>query len=94
MDASRPLVLDTLMIFWGVITSFLVVLVIYRGTLSSKEDDQIFIDSAEQHHYQEQVAIISRISHLTKPIIALAILSGALLLISAGVWIYQGYKSF
>ena len=83
-----------LMISWGVITCVLVVLVVYRGTLSSKEDDQIFIDAAEQHHYQEQLVIIDRISRLTKPIIALAIVSGALLLASAGVWIYQGFKSF
>ncbi|HWX38711.1 MAG TPA: hypothetical protein VNY09_05690 [Candidatus Sulfotelmatobacter sp.] len=92
MDRS-PL-LDLLMISWGVITAFLVVLVVYRGTLSSKEDDQIFIDAAEQHHYREQLVIIDRISRLTKPIIALGILSGALLLASAGVWIYQGFKSF
>lgn len=88
------MLLDMLMISWGVITVVLVVLVVYRGTLSSREDDQIFIDAAEQHHYQEQVAIIARISRLTKPIIALAVLSGVLLLASAGVWIYQGYKSF
>ena len=94
MDASRSLVLDMLMSSWGVITVVLVVLVVYRGTLSSKEDDQIFIDAAEQHHYQEQLVIIARISRLTKPIIALAVVSGALLLASAGVWIYQGFKSF
>lgn len=82
------------MISWGVITAFLVVLVVYRGTLSSREDDQIFIDDAEQHHYQEQLVIIDRISRLTKPIVALGILSGALLLASAGVWIYQGFISF
>jgi hypothetical protein len=91
---DRTLLLDLLMISWGVITAFLVVLVVYRGTLSSKEDDQIFIDAAEQHHYREQLVIIDRISRLTKPIIALGILSGALLLASAGVWIYQGFKSF
>jgi hypothetical protein len=94
LEESRSLVLDMLMISWGVITSVLVVLVIYRGTLSSKEDDQIFIDAAEQHHYQEQLVIIGRISRLTKPIIALAVLSGVLLLARAGVWIYQGFKSF
>ena len=91
---DRTLLLDLLMIAWGVITTFLVVLVVYRGTLSAKEDDQIFIDAAEQHHYQEQLVIIDRIARLTKPIIALGILSGALLLASAGVWIYQGFKSF
>lgn len=94
MEESRSLILDMLMISWAVITVVLVVLVIYRGTLSSKEDDQIFIDAAEQHHYQEQQAIIARISRLTKPIIALAVVSGALLLVSAGIWIYRGLKSF
>ena len=79
---------------WGVITVVLVVLVVYRGTLSSKEDDQIFIDAAEQHHYQEQLVIIDRISRLTRPIIALSVMSGALLLASVGVWIYQAFKSF
>ena len=94
MEASGSIILDTLMIAWGVITVALVVLVIYRATLSSKEDDQIFIDAAEQHHYQEQVAIIARISRLTRPIIALSVVSGALLLASAGLWIYRAFKSF
>jgi len=90
----QSLTLTLLMISWGVITAALAVLVIYRGTLSSREDDQIFIDAAEQHHYQEQVAIIAKMTRLTKPIIALAVLSGILLLASAGVWMYQGFKSF
>jgi hypothetical protein len=94
LEESRSLILDLLMISWGVITAFLVILVVYRGTLSSKEDDQFFIDAAEQHHYQKQLVIIARNSRLTKPIIALAVMSGALLLASAGVWIYQAYKSF
>ena len=94
MEASRSLVLDMLMSSWGVITVVLVVLVVYRGTLSSKEDDQIFIDAAEQHHYQEQLVIIARISRLTKPIIALSVVSGVLLLASVGVWIYQAFLSF
>jgi hypothetical protein len=94
LEASPSLILNLLMIAWGVITVVLVVLVVYRGTLSSKEDDQIFIDAAEQHHYQEQLVIIDRISRLTRPIIALSVVSGALLLASVGVWIYQAFKSF
>lgn len=94
MAANRLLVLQMLMISWGVITVALVALIVYRGTLSSREDDQIFIDAAEQHHYQEQLVIIARMSRLTKPIIALSVLSGVLLLASAGVWIYSGFMSF
>jgi hypothetical protein len=94
LEASRSLILNMLMISWVVITFVLVVLVVYRGTLSSKEDDQIFIDAAEQHHYQEQLVIIARISRLTRPIVALAFVSGVLLLANAGIWIYQAFKSF
>jgi hypothetical protein len=82
------------MIAWGVITAVLAILVIYRGTLSSREDDQIFIDAAEQHHYREQQDIIARMSSLTRPIIALAVVSGALLIATASVWLYRGFKSF
>ena len=94
MEQSQSQVLTMLMGSWAVITLVLIVLVIYRATLASREDDQIFIDAAEQHHYQEQKAVIARLSRLTRPIIALAVLSGALLLASAGVWIYRGFTSF
>jgi hypothetical protein len=94
MQESQSMILTLLMILWGVATAALVVLVIYRGTLSSKEDDQIFIDAAEQHHYQEQQAIIAKIGRLTGPIIWLAVISGVLLLTSAGIWIYWGLKNF
>jgi len=83
-----------LLISWGVVTAILAVLVIYRATLSSHEDDQIFITAGEQHHYQEQEAIIAKITKLSRPIIALTAIWGALLLSVAGVWLYQGFKSF
>ena len=94
MEQSESLVLTLLMIAWGVITAVLAILVIYRATLSSREDDQIFIDAAEQHHYRDQQDIIARISSLTRPIIALAVVSGALLIATASVWLYRGFKSF
>lgn len=93
MEEAPPIALTYLLISWGVITCLLVILLIYRGTLSSKEDDQIFIDAAEQHHAQEQQAIIARMTQLLKPIIALAVLSGLLLLASAGIWIWHGLKN-
>ena len=94
MEQTESLALTLLMSSWGVITAILVILLIYRGTLSAKEDDQIFIDAAEQHHYREQQMIIARISRLTRPIIALSVVSGALLIAGASVWLYRGFKSF
>jgi hypothetical protein len=79
---------------WGLVTAVLIVLLIYRATLSSKEDDQIFIDPAEHLLFEDQRAIVARISRLTKPILALAVTSAALLLTSAGIWVYEGLTSF
>lgn len=93
MGQSNSMVLN-LLILSGVVTVALAILAIYRGTLSAKEDDQIFIDAAEQHHFQEQQMIIAKISRLDRPIIALSVILGLLLLTSAGIWVYQGLKSF
>jgi len=79
---------------WGVVTVVLIGTIVYRGVLSTKEDDQIFLDDAEQHYYQEQQDIIARISRLKGPIIALSLVSGILFLSTLGIWIYQGYSSF
>ncbi len=92
MDASQLVI--PLLGIWGLVTAILIVLLIYRVTLASKEDDQIFIDAAEQHHYKEQQELLAKLSRLRGPIIALTAISAALLLTTAGLWIYQGLKSF
>ncbi len=83
-----------LLLGWGVVTSILVILVVYRVTLSSREDDQIFIGKAEEHIAAEQRAIILKVTALGRPIFALALASGILLAASAGFWIWQGLRSF
>jgi hypothetical protein len=90
----KSLLLTLLSSSWGVITVALIGALVYRGVLSNREDDQIFIDDAEQHYYREQQEIIARMSALNRPIIALSLLSGLLFLTTMGVWIYQGYSSF
>jgi len=90
----KSLALLLLFSSWGVITVVLISVLVYRGVLSTKEDDQIFLGDAEQHYYREQQAIIARISRLNGPIIALSLVSGLLFLTTVGVWIYQGYSSF
>jgi hypothetical protein len=90
----KSLVLMLLSSSWGVTTVVLVAAVIYRGVLSTREDDQIFIGNGEDHYIQEQRDIIARIARLKGPIIALSLVSGVLFLSTLGTWIYQGYSSF
>src|SRR5579862_8849239 len=84
-----------LLLSWGVITALLVILVIYRTTLSTREDDQMFLNQAQDRMMaSEQRVLIGRMAKLSRPIIALAVLSGALLLATTGMWLWAGLKSF
>ena len=89
MFSSSP-VLTALMGSWAFVTAALVVVLIYRTTLSSREDDQIFIDAAEQHHMADQLEVIAKMTNLRAPIITLSVLSGVLLLAGGGLWVYRG----
>src|SRR5438270_461261 len=44
-----------LLIAWGVLTAALIALLIYRGTLTMQEDDQLFLGESESHMAQEQL---------------------------------------
>jgi hypothetical protein len=89
-----PAHLAYLLMLWGVVTAMLVILVIYRGTLSTKEDDQLFLSKEEENMMgSEQKVLINKITKLSKPIVALTVLSGALLVITAGIWLWTGLMS-
>ena len=79
---------------WAVITTTLVCLIIYRGTLIGHEDDQMFLDGAVQSIADEQKDVVKRIDHLDTPIRSLWVLSGILLVAAGGLWLYLGFQSF
>jgi hypothetical protein len=81
-----------LLIAWGIATAIFVILFIWRSVLSSHEDDQIFLDAAEEHMAREQRELVAKINTLSRPLIITGVLSGALLLIAGGLWIYEGFK--
>ena len=83
-------IIEILLIIWGVVTAGLVVLFIRRSMLSMQEEDQLFLDKAEEHMLKEQQVIVGRIQKMDRLVWAAGILSAVLLLVLAGVWIYDG----
>jgi hypothetical protein len=82
-----------LLIVWGVVTAIFLVLLLRRSLLASHEDDQIFLDSAQEHMAREQRELVAKIDALSKPIMGTGILAGVLLLAIAGLWLYPALKS-
>ena len=83
-----------LLITWGVVTAIFLMLVIWRSLLTSHEDDQIFLDAAEEHMAREQRELVTKINKLSSPILTCGIMAGVLLLAIAGIFVYNGLKNF
>jgi hypothetical protein len=83
-----------LLIAWGIITAVFLILLIWRSLLESHEDDQLFIDAAEEHMAKEQRDLVAKINTLSRPIMASGVAAGALLLVIAGLWLYTGLRNF
>jgi len=86
--------LTMLLIAWGAITVVLIVLLIYRSTLTMHEDDQLFLDDSSMHMQEEQLALQRRMSKIQPFVRVLGVASGLLIVVIAGVWIWQGLQSF
>jgi len=86
--------LETLLIYllyvWGAVTIVVVVLFIRRSVLVMKEEDQLFLDRAEDHIQKEQAEIVAKIGKMEKLLLITGIIWGVMLLVVAGVWVYNG----
>ena len=81
-----------MVIAWGIVTAVFIVLFIWRSVLSSHEDDQIFLDAAEEHMAKEQRELVAKINMLSRPLMGTGILAGVLLLVIAGMLLSPGLK--
>jgi len=78
-----------LLVAWGVLTALLVLLLIYRSTLSMHEDDQLFLDDSSKNMREEQEALQIRMKRVTPWVRVLGAASGVLILVIAGMAVYN-----
>jgi len=87
--------LTYLLMMSGSIATVLVALIIYGNALSTREDDEIYLNKTEEAMMAtEQHTLIGKMNRLARVITVLAVMTGIFLLASASVWVWIGlYKS-
>jgi hypothetical protein len=78
-----------LVIAWGVMTGALILLLIYKSTLTMHEDDQLFLGESESHMQAEQTELLSRMNKLTPFLRLFGALSGLLIVAIVGLAMWQ-----
>jgi hypothetical protein len=76
----------------GIVLAAWFCLIIYRGTLEAHEDDQLYL--ADPMLAQAQREVVARIERINPVIRTVMIGWIVLAAVSAGLWIWQGYRAF
>jgi hypothetical protein len=74
---------------FGIFAVGLILLLIYRSTLTMHEDEQLFLNDANSHMQEEQTELLTKVKRLTIPLRVFAAGSGVFLLVLIGLWISQ-----
>ncbi len=74
---------------FGIFAVGLIVLLIYKSTLTMHEDDQLFLDDANSHMQEEQTELLTKVNRLVLPVRIFSIGSGVFLLVLVAMVIYQ-----
>lgn len=82
--------LEWLLIVWGAVTGVLIILLIYRSTLTMQEDDQLFLDESASQMAKAQMEIMAKVHKITPVVKALGAASGLMFLVIAGLFVYNG----
>jgi hypothetical protein len=82
-----------LLVAWGILTGVLIILLIYKSTLTMHEDDSIFLNETESQMHKDQVEVLAKMNKIAPIVKILGALSGVMILVIAGLFIYQGLNS-
>ena len=85
--------LSWLISIWGVLTAILAVLLIYRGTLSMHEEDQLFLSDPDSPRHKEQEELMVKMNKLRPMLKVFGTASGVMVLAIGGLFVYQNLSA-
>jgi hypothetical protein len=83
--------MSVLLTIWAVLTTALVILLIYRSALAMHEDDQLFLSNEHSPLESEQKQVMQRMQQVRPFVNILGASSGLLVLLMAGLWVWRGW---
>lgn len=86
--------IPALWIAWGVFAAILLALLLYRGTITRYEDDQLFLDDISDRQHKENDAIIRKLNKI-QPV--LRIFTGLTSILTAtiiGLYAWDAIRTF
>jgi hypothetical protein len=81
--------LTVVAVVFGVFAISLIVLLIYKSTLTMHRDDQLFLDDASSHMHEEQTELLAKVNRLIVPVRLFSIGSAVFLLVLVAMLIYR-----
>ncbi len=54
-----------LLVAWGILTGILIILLIYRSTLTMHEDDSIFLNDTESQMHKDQTEVLAKMKKIS-----------------------------
>jgi hypothetical protein len=90
LEQGRGWLITTIVaVIFGVFAFGLIVLLIYKSTLTMHEDEQLFLDDASSHMHAEQTELLTKVSRLILPVRVFSMGSGVFLLVLVAMLIYS-----
>ena len=82
-----------LLVAWGILTGILILLLIYRSTLTMHADDSIDLHETESQMHKDHMEVLAKMQKITPIVKVLGALSGVMILAIAIVFIMQGLSN-
>jgi hypothetical protein len=87
-------VISVLWIVWAVFAVCLLTLLLYRGTITRYEDDQLFLDDISARQHQENDAIIRKLDKIQPYLKIFTGVTSVLTAAIVGIYAWDAIKTF